>query len=118
MKRYAAWALGAGLMFVAYAAPADAQVRVDIGVMVPHVGARVVVGGPRVVYVPQRRYEPVYSRHDDRWNRGRGRGLEKRRDREYYDDVRDARREYERDVREAQREYERDLREARRDRRR
>ena len=118
MKRYAAWALGAGLMFVAYATPADAQVHVDIGVLVPHVGARVVVGGPRVVYVPQRRYEPVYSpRHDDRWDRRPGRGWD-RRDREYSRDVRDARREYERDIREAQREYERELREARRDRRR
>ena len=120
MKRHVAWVFGAGLMFVGLAAPASAQVHVDVGVVIPHVGARVVIGGPRVVYVPDRHRGPVYSRRDvysrgdDR--RDRGRGLD-RRDREYYKDVREARREYERDVREAQREYERDIREARRDRR-
>jgi hypothetical protein len=39
MKRYAAWALGAGLMFGGLAAPASAQVHVDVGVLLPHVGA-------------------------------------------------------------------------------
>jgi len=109
------------LMFVGLTAPASAQVRVDVGVSAPHVGARVVIGRPAVVYVPSRHREPVYyrepiySRYDDRWDRGRGWD---KRDREYYKDVREARREYEKDLREAQREYERDLREARRDRRR
>jgi hypothetical protein len=109
-------------MFVAFAAPASAQVHVDVGVMSRNVGARVVVGGPRVVYVPVDRYrEPVYSRRviyprrDDRYYRGRNWD---RRDREYYRDVREARREYERDLRDARRDYERDLREAERDRRR
>ena len=122
MKRHVGWVLGAGLMFVAFAAPADAQVHVDVGVMFPNVGARVAVGRPRVVYVPVERYrEPVYSRHvidprrDDRYSRGRNWD---RRDREYYRDVREARREYERDLRDARRDYERDLRKAGRDRRR
>ena len=123
MKRHVAWVFGAGLLLVGLAAPASAQVHVDVGVVVPHVGARVVIGGPRVVYVPDRHRRPVYvrrdvySRYDGRWDRGRHRGWDNR-DREYYEDVRDARRDYERDVREAQREYERDIREARRDRRR
>jgi hypothetical protein len=117
MKRYAAWALGAGLIFVGFARPADAQVRVDIGVIAPHVGARVVIGAPRV-HAPYRVYEPVYRRDDRRDDRrGRGRGWD-RRDREYSKDVREARREYERDIRKAQREYERDIWEAERDRRR
>jgi hypothetical protein len=83
-------------MFVAFAAPASAQVRVDVGVMSANIGARVVVGGPRVVYVPVDRYrEPVYSRRvvyprrDDRYYRGRNWD---RRDQEYYQDVREARR--------------------------
>jgi hypothetical protein len=123
MKRHVAWIFGAGLMFVGLAAPASAQVRVDIGVQTPHVGARVVVGAPRVVYVPVRHRGPVYarrdvySRHDYRWDRGRGRGWD-RRDREYYKDVREARRDYEKDIREARRDYEKDIREAQRDRRR
>ena len=122
MKRHVAWVFGAGLMFVGLAAPASAQVHVDVGVVIPHVGARVVIGGPRVVYVADRYRGPVYvrrdvnSRYDDRWDRRRGPGSDKR-GREYHKDVREARREYERDVREAQREYERDIREARRDRR-
>lgn len=116
MKRYAAWVVGAGLMLVASATPAKAQVHVDVGVIVPHVGARVIVGGPRVVYVPSRHYEPRRASRYDRWDR-RGRGWEKR-EREYYKDVRQARREYERDIRQAEREYREDLRDARRDRRR
>jgi hypothetical protein len=122
MKRYAAWALGAGLVVAASAAPASAQVHVDVGVIAPHVGARVVVGGPRVVYVPAPRYyEPRVVRHP---GRGRALGHYKRgwdrydrRDREYYRDVAEARREYERDIRDARRDYERDIREAARDRR-
>ena len=128
MKPHVGWILGAGLMFVAFAAPASAQVSVDVGVFSPNVGARVVIGGPRVVYVPVERYRtPVYSRHlvypryprrviypqrdryyygDRKWD-GRGR-LNSR----YYRDVREARREYQRDLREARRDYERDVREA------
>ena len=117
MKRHAAWIFGAGLIFVGLAAPASAQVHVDVGIVAPRVGARVVIGRPAVVYVPSRHREPIYARYDDRWDRGRARGWD-RRDREYYKDVREARREYEKDLREAQREYEKDLREARRDRRR
>lgn len=122
MKRQVGWIVGAGFVFAGLlATPASAQVHVDVGVMTPNVGAHVVVGGPRVVYVPAPYYEPVYlrrgfyPRRDDRGDRGRGWD---RRHREYYRDVRDARREYERDVREARREYERDIRDARRDRRR
>jgi hypothetical protein len=76
-----------------------------------------------VVYVADRYRGPVYvtrdvySRHDDRRDRGRGRGWDTR-GREYHKDVREARREYERDIREARRDYERDIREARRDSRR
>lgn len=127
MKRYAAWALGAGLVVVASATPASAQVHVDVGVIAPRVGARVVVGGPRVVYVPAPRYyEPRVVRHP-----GRGRALghykrgwdrydrwDDRRDREYYRDIADARREYQDEIRDARRDYERDVREAERDRRR
>jgi hypothetical protein len=77
MKRHVAWVFGAGLLFVGLAAPASAQVHVDVGVVVPHVGARVVIGGPRVVDVAARR--------------------------EYERDIREARRDYERDIRAARR---------------
>lgn len=126
MRRRTAWVLGAGLAFVVLATPARAQVRVDVGVVTPNVGARVVVGAPRV-YVVDRYDEPVYVPYDRHWRRERGREWAKR-EREYYKDVREARREYEKDrreaereylkdLREAQREYEKDRREARRDRR-
>jgi hypothetical protein len=135
MKRGAAYVLGAGLALLALATPARAQVHVDVGVLTPNVGARVVIGPPPVyvveryrepVYVVERYREPVYV-VEGRRPRGHGRGWSKR-EREYYKDVREARREYEKDrreaereylkdVREAEREYYKDLREARRDRR-
>jgi len=126
MGRGAAWVLGTGLALVLLATPARAQVHVDVGVMSPSVGARVVVGAPRV-YVLDRYYEPVYAPYDRHWRRDRASERAKR-DREYYKDMREARREYEKDrreaereywkdFREAQREYEKDRREARRDRR-
>jgi hypothetical protein len=102
MKRHAAWALGAGFMVVGLSTEASAQVRIDIGVVTPHIGAHVVVGAPRVVYVPVTQRAPVYVRHGHRRDRG------------YHKDVREARREYERDLREARLRYERDLRRARR----
>jgi hypothetical protein len=127
VERGAAWVLGTGLALVLLAAPASAQVHVDVGIMAPPVGARVVVGAPRV-YVADRYYEPVYVPYDRHERRGRGRERAEH-EREYYKDMREARREYEKDrreaereywkdVREAQREYEKDRREARRDRRR
>jgi phytoene dehydrogenase-like protein len=113
MGRGAAWVLGTGLALVLLATPARAQVHVDIGVVAPPVGARVVVGPPRV-YVADRYYEPVYARYDRHWRRDRSRERAKR-EREYYKDVREARREYEKDRREAEREYRKDVREARRE---
>jgi hypothetical protein len=111
MVRGAAWILGTAWAFVLCATPASAQVHVDVGVFSPAVGARVVVGEPRV-YVVDRYYEPVYVPHDRHWKRG-GRGRD--RDREYYKDIREARREYEKDRREAEREYWKDVREAERE---
>lgn len=100
------------------ATPAAAQVHVDVGVMTPNVGARVVVGAPRVIvvdpyadpyaygyYGPQPVYAPAY-----RYTRGRT-----VRGREFRQDMRKARREYVRDRREAVRDYRRDIRDARRD---
>lgn len=126
MRHGAALVLGAGLAFVLFATPASAQVHVDVGVLTPHVGTRVIVGAPRV-HVVERHYEPVYVPHRRHWKRERVRDWAER-EREYYKDVREARREYEKDrreaereylkdVREAEREYEKDRREARRDRR-
>lgn len=129
MGRYFGWAIGLGLVLAASAAPASAQTRVDVGVWLPNVGARVVVGQPRVyaprIYAPP----PVVVVHDDYrwrgnrgpgWNRGKGKGPKwARGDRYYgyYDGRRDARaeREYYRDLERAEREYRDDLREARRD---
>jgi hypothetical protein len=124
MGRYLAWAFGVGLAVAAFATPAAAQTHVDVGVWLPNVGARVVVGRPRV-YAPP----PVYvvQRDDYRWRgrgpgwgRGKGKGPKwARGDRYYgYDDDRRfdrAEREYYRDVQRAEREYREDLREARRD---
>ena len=126
MGRGAAWVLGTSLALVLLAIPASAQVHVDVGVAAPRVGARVIVGAPRV-YVADPYDEPVYTPYDRHWRRGRARERAKD-EREYYKDMREARREYEKDrreaereywkdVREAQREYEKDRREARRDRR-
>ena len=126
MGRATAWILGTGFALVLLATPARAQVHVDVGVLAPPVGARVVVGAPRV-YVVDRYYESVYAPYDRHWKRDRGRERAKR-EREYYKDAREARREYDKDrreaereywkdIREAQREYEKDRREARRDRR-
>jgi hypothetical protein len=129
MERNAAWVLGTGMALVLLATPARAQVHVDVGVVAPAVGARVVVGAPRV-YVADRYDEPVYDPYDRHWRRDRARGAKREREyyREYDKDMREARREYEKDrreaereywkdAREAQREYEKDRREARRDRR-
>ena len=112
MVRGAACVLGTASAFVLLATPASAQVHVDVGLFSPAIGARVVVGEPRV-YVVDRYYEPVYVAHDRHWRRDRRRGRD--RDREYYRDVREARREYQKDRREAEREYWKDIREAERE---
>jgi hypothetical protein len=133
MKGAAAWIIGTAFAIVLLAIPASAQVHVDVGVLAPQVGARVVVGAPRV-YVVDRYHEPVYAPYPrygtrERWRndgeyykdiREARREYEKDRreaEREYWKDRREAEREYWKDVREAQREYEKDRREARRDRR-
>lgn len=135
MGRHVGWAIGLGLVLAASAAPASAQTRVDVGVWLPNVGARVVVGQPRVyaprVYVPP---PVVVVRDDYRWrgNRGpgwnRGKGPKWNRTPYYgyapapayyggYGPRRDGRaeREYRRDLQRAEREYRQDVREARRD---
>ena len=112
MVRAGAWILGTASALVLLATPASAQVHVDVGVVSPRVGARVVVGEPRV-YVVDRYYEPVYDRYDRNGRRGYGRRA--KRDREYDKDLREARREYEKDRREAEREYWKDVREAERE---
>ena len=126
MRRRLGWALGAAGALVLLTAPAEAQVRVDIGVGTPNVGARVVIGD-RPVYVVERvpvRRERVYV--DRRggpppwapaWGHRR-QGRDRAYEREYYRDLREAEREYARDLREARRDYERERREAERDRRR
>lgn len=116
MGRRTGWVIGAGLALVVLAAPASAQVHVDVGVVTPNIGARVAIGAPRVhvvdrSYVIDRYYEPVYVPYD---RHGRGREWAKNR-REYYKDMREARREYEKDRREAEREYWKDVREAQRE---
>ena len=113
MGRVAAWAIGSGLALVLLATPATAQVHVDVGVVAPHVGTRVVVGAPRV-YVVDRYDEPMYTAYDRHWRRDRAKERAKN-EREYYKDMREARREYEKDRREAEREYEKDRREAERE---
>jgi hypothetical protein len=112
MRRVATWMLGAGLGLALFAVPAEAQVHVDVGIFTPRIGGHVVVGAPRVVFVDDRYYYPAYRRYDPYRRRDRGRWRD---DREYYRDLRDARRDYEREVREARREYQRDVRDARRD---
>jgi hypothetical protein len=109
MGRAAASVLGTSFALLLIATPASAQVHVDVGVAAPSVGARVVVGKPRV-YVVDQYYEPVDDSYPRYW------GRERRKDeREYYKDVREARREYEKDRREAEREYWKDRREAERE---
>ena len=58
MGRRAAWVVGTMLGVAVFAAPANAQVHVDVGVYSAPVSARVVVGRPNV-YVVDRYYEPV-----------------------------------------------------------
>jgi len=108
MRRCLRWALGASLVMVGFAAPASAQVNVEVGVGTPRVGAHVVIGQPRA-YVVERYYEPVYYEpvyvqrvyvpHDRRC-RHKHHGW-RQHEREYYKDIRHARREYEKDRREA-----------------
>ena len=132
MGRYFACALGIGCALAINVAPAAAQTHVDIGVFLPNVGARVVVGRPRV-YVPPPVYAPrvVVVERDYRHDRGRHRGWDKRdrgrfdrdsyyssRDPRYRRDVVEAEREYARSVRDARRDYYDDIRDARRDGRR
>ena len=120
MGRYFTWALGATVALGLSTTSAAAQSRIDVGVWLPNVGARVVVGAPRVVVVAPPRYVVVQrdNRHDRGrrvrgWDRGRGpqvfRG-QSRAEREYYQDVREAEREYYEDLRDARRDYERDVR--------
>ena len=60
MGRRIAWVVGALSAIGLYAAPASAQVHVDVGVFSPSFGAHVVVGRPNV-YVVDRYYPPVYA---------------------------------------------------------
>ena len=108
MRRCLRWALGAGLVMVGFAAPASAQVHVEVGVGTPRVGAHVVIGQPRADVV-ERYYEPVYYEpvyvqrvyvpHDRRCKHEHH-GW-RQHEREYYKDVRHARGDYEKDRREA-----------------
>ena len=68
----------------------------------------------REVYIVDRHYEPVYTPYDRYWRRG-GAWEQAKREREYWKDMREARREYERDRREAERDNWKDVREARRE---
>lgn len=105
MGRGAGLVMGTAFAMALMAAPAKAQVHIDVGILTPALGARVVVGRPRV-HVVERYYEPVYV----------PRGRYSSRDRDRYDrDVREARRDYAKEVRKAQRDYRKDLRDARRD---
>jgi hypothetical protein len=133
MVRSAALVVGSLLALIVHATPAAAQVRVDVGIRTPNIGARVIVGQPRVVVVDRVYEDRRYRRErDDDWrdddDRWRGDRRRSKRDREYDKDLREARREYEKErreaereylkeIREAEREYEKDLYEARRDRR-
>jgi len=110
MGRGVGLVMGTAFAMALMAAPAKAQVHIDVGILTPSLGARVVVGRPRV-HVVQRYYQPVYvprgrysSRDRDRYDRDR-----------YDRDLREARRDYAREIREAQRDYRADLRDARRD---
>ena len=107
MRRRLLWALGMGLVMVVFAAPASAQVHVEVGVGTPRVGAHVVIGQPRA-YVVERHYEPVYYEpvyvervhvvHDRHCRGKHGHGWRKH-EREHYTVVRHARRDYEQDRR-------------------
>jgi hypothetical protein len=85
---------------------------VEVGVLAPGVGARVVVAAPRP-YGGVRPYRPVRAPYD-LWSGKAGREWAKL-EREYYKDLRKARLEYEKDRRKAEREYLKDLRKARRE---
>jgi hypothetical protein len=111
MMRGTALLLGTALTLGFSVTSAEAQIHVDVGVITPSVGARVVLGAPRV-HVVERYYEPVYNPYERRGRRDREWA---KREREYYRDLDKARREYEKDRREAEREYLKELREARRE---
>ncbi len=121
MRHHGALAVGPGLaVLLLAAAPASGQVRVDIGVVVPPVAARVVVGDrshyPAPYYGSAGYYEtrPSHERNGRSWKREHPRERA-RHGREY---VPEARGQYWRDRREPERGYWMDRREAKRGHRR
>jgi hypothetical protein len=58
------WILGAALVLAIYATPASAQVSVAVGIGTPHIGARVIVGGPPVYVVDPYYYGVPYAYYD------------------------------------------------------
>src|SRR5688500_15765148 len=84
----AAWMLATVFGLALSATPAEAQVHVAVGIFAPRVGAHVIVGAPRV-YVDDRYYYQGYRHYDPYRRRDRGRWRDER---EYYRDLRDARR--------------------------
>jgi hypothetical protein len=64
MGRKRIWILGAALGLAIYATPAAAQVSVAVGIGTPHIGARVIVGGPPVYVVDPYYYGVPYPYYD------------------------------------------------------
>ena len=64
MGRKGIWILGAALGLAIYATPAAAQVSVAVGIGTPHIGARVIVGGPPVYVVDPYYYDVPYAYYD------------------------------------------------------
>ena len=124
MKGKLGWTLGAGLALAVSTVPASAQVRIDVGVHTPNVGARVSIGGPRVVVArpPVYRVGPPVVIRQDRGRRGRGwggpPGLAVARERHYQNALRKAEKNYYKSIRRAQKNYEKDVRRYERSRRR
>ncbi len=58
MGRNSIWIVQIALVLAIYAAPAEAQVSVAVGVGTPHVGASVVVGAPAYGVYPYYPYAP------------------------------------------------------------
>jgi len=128
MGRCWGWIAGGAAVLALSAAPANAQVRIGVGVLTPNVQVGVAIGQPVYVgppvyvdryYAPYYRpYRPVHVYRARPYYVRDHYYYVARHDKGYRKNIRRAEREYQRDVRQARREFERDIRDARGDRRR
>jgi hypothetical protein len=109
------WVVGVGTTaFVLSTGSASAETRIDVGIFTRNIGARVVLGQPRVVVAPPPRVIVV-----DPYDRGfRARGPGRAYANRYWREREKAERRYQRDLDKAWREYEKQLRKAERHRHR